>query len=256
MDSKGLLFENVLRGHVMRLNFYEADCLCKIEDFKDICNLYCEIITLGIQAKERQIKEEYCAFNEADLEEKYSKLHLFKYRMDLLLLCCISEVWEQDLYVFLKEALKSKEDFVKEKIYSEHFKTSSSSNDIESLISSLSNNDYNTVKQIYKDIFDIDIDEFPLINEMRDFANAIKHGLGYSLKRLKNKLGEKLFLNRSICSIDENGKIGFIKGIDVIHTTLNSETLDTEGKLQEYTNAVEKFWLYINKKINLGDCEK
>lgn len=248
----------------MRLNFYEADCFSKIRDFEDICNTYNEIISLGIQVKEEQIQEnfeKYCK-DETYLEEENDRLNLFKYRMELLLLCCLSEAWEQNLYVFLKEAIKQKSERIKEKndkfMHFEREKDNKKNKkDLCDLIEEIeNNNDYKIVKKLYEKIFDINIEKNQKIKEMRELVNAIKHGPGRSLNNIKksdNSDNDDIFLYSKFSKYIENGKKYSTKEIDVFHTTLNIESLNVEGKLNEYFESIKELWIDMNKKIRLGE---
>lgn len=234
----------------MQLNFYKANCLCKIDDFCDICNLYNEIINIGLEVKEKQVLEAFNSTDESELEEYCNKLELFKYRMELLLLCCLSETWEQNLHVLLIEALKTKEDCVRGKLDSDYLKVCGKKENVEKLISEiLIDNNYNNVKRIYKYIFDIDIDAFSSIKEMRNFVNAIKHGVGRSLDSLKNNIGDSLFLNSTIGELSKNGETKFIKEFDIEPATLLNKTIHTEGLLQKYLECIKDSWSIINDKL-------
>ena len=219
----------------MKFNFNEMDCLLRIDDFRDICDVYSEIISFGINEKKRIITKCYmeCGEDETYAEEENRKLALFEYRMEALLLCCLSEVWEQNLFVLLKETIGRKE--IKES----------------DMPFELNDNNYGKIKGLYQKLFDINLDDYLLIKEMRDLVNVIKHGPGYSLESLKVKLGDELFLASNMDIIESDGTIRKIKEIEFSHTTLSERTLNIKGKLQEYLIEVEKSLFDINTNINL-----
>lgn len=86
---------------------------------------------------------------------------------------------------------------------------------------------------------------------MRNLVNTIKHGLGRSIEKIRKEKCDDTFLDSQISRVDDNGQCYCLKEIDVSHTTLNSEALNVDGKLQEYFKAVKEFWFELNKIIKL-----
>lgn len=238
----------------MRITYNEAACIYTTEDFQNICNMYHEIISLGMKEKIKSLENDFAKMNydENILEEEYQEMCLFKYRMDLLLICCLSEVWEQNLFTLLNENIKN---LKTEK--SSNGNVSSKSKDSKKAIENKlheikNNNDYGKVKELYKELFKFDIDKYEKIEEMRYLVNAIKHGLGSSLDKLKRSKEDSLFFDSDILKYDENEKEYYKKEIEVTNTTLNSKVLNVDGKLEEYCHALKEFWLDLNATLYSG----
>lgn len=218
----------------MKLTYHDVVKSCTIDDFCDICNMYTEIVLLGIKEKEKLIKQNYAALSECDetcIEDEYRKLNLFKYRCELLLICCLSEVWEQNLFLLLKN------------IYDDpQIRLSGQRKPVI--------NSYDIIKQLCKEWLNTDIDSYKTISEMRRFTNTIKHGLGRSLEKLEQEIGESIYLDSNWGKIESCGQKQTYKEIAFACGTLNAETLNATGKLQEFVAAVEMFWIDLNNEVN------
>ena len=147
--------------------------------------------------------------------EEIEDLRNLSYSMKLMNICCLSETWEQDLYNFLKE---------------------------KGLIS-LNSNDYFNTKKLFEQIYpNCAISNYPLIVEMRALVNAIKHGEGSSLTNIRRMTGDTILADSNIGIMDDNGDIHKKKQIYFDNNTLTSRTLNVDGKLKTYINAIVDFW--------------
>ena len=138
-----------------------------------------------------------------------------EYSMKLMNICCLCETWEQDLYNFLKE---------------------------KGLIE-VRSNDYARTKQIFENNYpECRISGYPLIGEMRALVNAIKHGEGNSFSNLRRLTADSILADSNIGVVDESGVVVRKKEIEFDSNTLTSRTLNVEGKLEAYSEALVSFW--------------
>jgi len=137
------------------------------------------------------------------------------YSMKLMNICCLSETWEQDLYNFLKE---------------------------KGLIL-IHSNDYRNTKRIFEEAYPTcAISNYPKIEEMRTLVNAIKHGEGNALTNIRRITSDTILADSNFSVVDENGIETKKKQIEFDGNTLTSKTLNVDGKLQTYSDAIVKFW--------------
>lgn len=200
-----------------KITFEEVEKALRLDSYKQIAEEYPKLIK---EAYEHRWAEISAPFEEAGedpvdwLEEEKDLLALFKYRMSLMVICCFSEFFEQDLCNYF---LDNGEHFDKGCIFKE-------------LVSALDR------------VYHINVSDFPKIGEMHELVNAIKHGDGRSLENIKRALGESVLADscHGYC-IDEN-KTKAGKQSDFDRQTLTTITLNVEGKLQEYCSEVLRLW--------------
>ena len=77
---------------------------------------------------------------------------------------------------------------------------------------------------------------------MRALVNAIKHGEGSSLTNIRRMTADTILADSNIGIMDDNGDIHKKKQIDFDNNTLTSRTLNVDGKLKTYINAIVDFW--------------
>ncbi len=112
-------------------------------------------------------------------------------------------------------------------------------------------NNYGIVKKAIKNSFQIDLDTYTEIKDMRNLVNAIKHGNGSSYREFKLDHGNKTFADSVFIKVeDENGEIirALPKKVDL--NTLTSEVLEIGNKVQVYYDAIEKMWMDLSDKRN------
>lgn len=191
--------------------------MLRIQRYKDIAN-YDKVVTRGIDAMWKDLcdKVEGNDVDPTDIfSEELETLQNTLYSMRLMNICCLSETWEQDLYNYLKE---------------------------KGLITVLSN-DYARTKQIFERAYPAcGISNYPEIEEMRALVNAIKHGEGNSLTNIRRLTSDAILADSHIGEISESGAVTKIKQIEFDSGTLTSQTLNVDGKLQIYSDAIVKFW--------------
>lgn len=200
-----------------KINFESVMQEIRIKRYKDIAN-YNTVIDLGIDAMWKELCSQ---INSPDIDptdvfaEEVEYLKNLEYSMKLMNICCLSETWEQDLYNFLKE---------------------------KGLITVLSN-DYARTKQIFETAYPTcAISNYPQIVEMRALVNAIKHGEGNSLNNIRRLTADTILADSNIGSADERGFITKKKEIEFDNNTLTSRTLNIDGKLEAYSDALVGFW--------------
>ena len=189
----------------------------RINRYKEIAK-YDKVIDKGIEAMWKELTSQVTTpdVDPTDIfDEEMENLQNLEYSMKLMNICCLSETWEQDLYGFLKE---------------------------KGLITVFSN-DYKNTKRIFETAFPTcAISNYPLIEEMRALVNAIKHGEGNSLNNIRRITSDAILADSNIGVADENGVVTRRKQIEFDPNTLTSKTLNVDGKLQIYSDAVVTFW--------------
>lgn len=189
----------------------------RMQKFKDILN-YDKVVELGINAMWKDLCEQIKTpdIDPTDIfSSEVEQLQNLEYSMKLMNICCLSELWEQELYNFLKE---------------------------KGLITVYSN-DYSRTKQIFENAYPgCEISNYPMIVEMRTLVNAIKHGEGRALTDIRNLTSDSILADSNIGMEDEHGTVTKKKQIEFDNNTLTSKTLNVEGKLQAYSDAVVLFW--------------
>ena len=142
-------------------------------------------------------------------------LRNIEYSMKLMNICCLSETWEQDLFSFIKE---------------------------KGLTESHSN-DYNVTRRRFEEEYtSCLISNYPLIVEMRALVNAIKHGEGNSFNNIRRITSDSILADSNLGVMDESGVVHRKKQIEFDSNTLTSRTLNVDGKLEIYSDAIVKFW--------------
>ena len=97
----------------------------------------------------------------------------------------------------------------------------------------------------------VTIDKNSIIIEMRKVVNAIKHGKGDSLNYIIGKCGDNILSDSSLGeSYNGIDKPKMIKQIKFDENTLTSKTLNLNGKLKTYHDAIIEFWKNIFKKMD------
>ena len=201
-----------------QLNYREIQKALRIEKYKNIAN-YDKVVDLGINAMWEDLCEKVHGQNIDPTElfdVELENLKDLEYSMKLMNICYLSELWEQDLYSFLKE---------------------------EGLIE-VSSNEYRATKRILEQNFPTcAISNFPKIVEMRTLVNAIKHGEGNAFTAIRQATNETILADSNIGIADESGTVTKKKQVEIDgNNALTGRTLNVDGKLQEYSSAVVDFW--------------
>ncbi len=189
----------------------------RLQRYKDIAS-YNNVVSLGIDTMWKQLCDKIDSkdIDPTDIfDVELENLKNIEYSMKLMNICCLSETWEQDLFNFLKE---------------------------KGLTESRSN-DYSETKASFEEEYEeCKISNYPLIVEMRALVNAIKHGEGRSLTNIRRMTGDSILADSNIGEVDEHGEISKRKQIEFDGNTLTSRTLNVDGKLEIYSDAIVKFW--------------
>jgi len=200
-----------------KISFEDMMKSIRIQKYKDIAS-YDTVLNRGISA----MWQDLCAqittpeIDPTDIfSDEMEYLKNLEYSMKLMHICCLSETWEQDLYNFLKE---------------------------KGLITILSN-DYPRTKQIFESAYPTcQISNYPIIAEMRALVNAIKHGEGNSLNNIRRLTSDAILADSNLGIADESGNVIKKKELEFDNNTLTSRTLNVDGKLQLYSDALIGFW--------------
>lgn len=205
------------------LTYEEIMNSIKIQKYKDFLD-YDKIVDLGINAMWKDLCSQ---IKSSDIDptdifaNEVENLKNIEYSMKLMNVCCLSEIWEQDLYNFLKE---------------------------KGLIVVLSN-DYQNIKRIFEQEYPTcKISNYPQIQEMRALVNAIKHGEGNSLSNIRRITSDTILADSNFGEENSNGEIIKKKQIEFDNNTLTSRTLNVDGKLQTYCDTLVKFWEDVFEK--------
>jgi len=191
--------------------------MLRIQRYKEIAN-YDKVIDLGIGSMWKDLCSKVTTpdTDPTDIfSDEVENLQHLEYSMKLMNICCLSETWEQDLYNFLKE---------------------------KGLIL-IHSNDYRNTKRIFEEAYPTcAISNYPKIEEMRTLVNAIKHGEGNALTNIRRITSDTILADSNFSVVDENGIETKKKQIEFDGNTLTSKTLNVDGKLQTYSDAIVKFW--------------
>lgn len=208
------------------LTYSQAKRLIRIDSYREIAEEYEKILNLGIEARWNKSASLYENTDLDPADEAYDEvelLRLFKYRMSLMLICCLCETWEQDLFNFLKE---------------------------EGILVS-TNNEYGAVKSCFNSYFThLSLDNYSKIKEMRDFVNAIKHGKGRSFENIKHLLGDSILADSNLGYIAEDGSEHIHKQIKYDDNVLTSITINPNGKIKEYYDSILDFWQDVFNELD------
>ena len=196
-----------------KISFQEAMKKYKLQDYDDIAYEYEKIINLGIE----RYWDNLCCCEEEDksnvFDEEAEMLNLFKYRIKLLILCCLCETWEQDLYCFLQERNFINTDDLKQIKYS---------NFCEAYEKSMNNkiSNYN-------------------IENVRNIVNVIKHGNGCSLKKIveNNNYG----LNEKYIKYDYHSFDDYLNKYSI--NFLRDSILELDGIIKDFNSSIKRFWI-------------
>lgn len=199
------------------ISYEEMVQMLRIQRYQEIAN-FDKVVDLGIDALWQRLCSQVDS-SELDPTEIFDgemeSLRNVEYSMKLMNICCLSETWEQDLYNFLKE---------------------------KGLIE-VRSNDYSQTKQIFESHYpECAIANYSEIREMRALVNAIKHGEGNSFSNLRRITADTILADSNIGEMNEHGEILKKKQIEFDQNALTSRTLNVEGKLQLYSDALVKFW--------------
>lgn len=191
--------------------------MLRIQRYKEMAN-YDKVINIGIDTMWKNLCE---SITDPDIDptdifdNEMENLKNLEYSMKLMNICCLSETWEQDLYNFLKE---------------------------KGLIEVFSN-DYRNTKKIFEQAYPTcAISNYPQIEEMRALVNAIKHGEGNSLTNIRRLTSDSILADSNIAVEDKDGRLIRKKILEFDCSTLTSRTLNVDGKLQIYIDAIVDFW--------------
>ena len=200
-----------------KINYEAMMKMLRIQRYREIAQ-YDKVINLGINAMWKDLCDKVTTpdIDPADIfDEEVVNLQHLDYSMKLMNICCLSETWEQDLYNFLKE---------------------------KGLIEVYSN-DYRITKKIFEQAYpSCAISNYPKIEEMRTLVNAIKHGEGNSLTNIRRLTSDAILADSNWGVEDDSGKVIKKKQIEFDGNTLTSKTLNVDGKLQIYSEAIVEFW--------------
>ena len=200
-----------------KITYKKMNQLLRIQKYKEIAN-YDKVVNLGVNTMWKDLCSKITTPDIDPTEifdEEMENLKNIKYSMKLMNICCLSETWEQDLYNFLKE---------------------------KGLIQIYSN-DYKNTKRIFECAYpSCAISNYPKIEEMRTLVNAIKHGEGNALTNIRRITSDSILADSNIGVADQNGVVTKKKQIEFDCNTLTSRTLNVEGKLQIYSDAIVEFW--------------
>ena len=225
----------------MRIGYQEILRCVRFDDYEDIKN-YIKIIKNGIEFEWKKHSQEVSG-DESALDEKAAQLQLFEYRMKAMQLCCLIEVWEQDLFNFLYE-IATKEN------NTELLRKLTNSKNSNAYL----DNDYGKhLTEAYKFLYDKQISEVSDIDDIRNIVNAIKHGTGKSLVKLKEKLGDAILADSNLGFVTADGNVEHYKQADYDVNTLTSIVLNLDGKVEEAHIQIVKFW---NKTYEFEDVRK
>ena len=200
-----------------RFNYELMMQMLRKERYKEIAN-YDKVVNLGIHAMRKELCDKVPSLDvdPADIfADEVEELQNLMYSMKLMNICCLSETWEQDLYNFLKE---------------------------KGLIR-VNSNDYSNTKRIFEQAYPTcAISRYPKIIEMRALVNAIKHGEGNALSTIRRMTSDEILADSNLGIINENGEVQRKKQIEFDNNTLTSRTLNVDGKLKIYSDAIVEFW--------------
>ena len=189
----------------------------RLQRYKDIAE-YDKVVDHGINEMWKELCDKVTTPDIDPTDIFSEEVEYFKnlsYSMKLMNICCLSETWEQDLYNFLKE---------------------------KGLIT-VRSNDYSRTKQIFETAYPTCvISNYPMIAEMRALVNAIKHGEGNSLNNIRRLTEDAILADSNIGVVDERGVFTKKKEIEFDDNTLTSRTLNIDGKLRLYSDALIGFW--------------
>ena len=163
---------------------------------------------------------------EGKIAERYYLLSTTRYRVIAMWICCLCEVWEQQLQLFLKLEKQNG-----------------------NLMDNYELARWNQVKRAYWE-YGIDFEKFSSwqkLNELRLLVNVIKHGEGGSEKSLR-RIRPDLFI------VEKYDKFSFF------HSSLITRTLNLiESDIDGFANAIIEFWeyfpsdSYLYKKENINN---
>lgn len=146
---------------------------------------------------------------ESKLAKRYFLLKTTQYRMIAMWICCLCEVWEQQLQIILKLEYEN--------------------GDL--LIKSIPDK-WAEVKKIYFE-HTINFEEFPdwkTLDEMRLLVNVIKHGEGFSEEKLRQKRPELFMVND-------------YDGFSIYHSALITQTLNlNKADIDKFSDCIIEFW--------------
>lgn len=199
------------------LDYQVAMELLRKQRYEDIAN-YDMVVKLGIDAMWKELceKAEGSGVDPVIVfEDEMENLRNIEYSMRLMNICCLSETWEQDLYNFLKEKR----------------------------LITVASNDYANTKRLFEQAYPTCvISNYPEIVEMRALVNAIKHGEGNSLNNIRRITADSILADSNLGEMNESGDVVRKKQIEFDNNTLTSRTLNVDGKLKIYSDAIVRFW--------------
>lgn len=199
------------------LDYQVAMELLRKQRYEDIAS-YDMVVKLGIDAMWKELCEKAEASGVDPVivfEDEMENLRNIEYSMRLMNICCLSETWEQDLYNFLKEKR----------------------------LITVASNDYANTKRLFEQAYPTCvISNYPEIVEMRALVNAIKHGEGNSLNNIRRITSDSILADSNLGEMNESGDVVRKKQIEFDNNTLTSRTLNVDGKLKIYSDAIVRFW--------------
>ena len=200
-----------------QIGYEEMRKMLRLQRYRDIAS-YEKVVGLGIDSMWGELCSKITT-PDVDPTEIFSEemeyLRNLEYSMKLMNICCLSETWEQDLYSYLHE----------------------------NGLTTVRSNDYANIKRIFEQHYSsCAISNYPKIIEMRALVNAIKHGEGNSLTNVRALTSDSILADSNVGVEDETGSVTKIKQIEFDPNTMTSRTLNVDGKLQEYSDAIVKFW--------------
>ena len=214
----------------MEISYEEMLKCVRFDDYENIRN-YINIIKNGMDLEWKNYSKTFEG-DESALEEKAADLQLFEYRMNAMQLCCLIEVWEQDLFNFLYGIA------VRENNIELQQKLTFSSNSV----MQPDNNYGKKLANAYKFFYGKAISEVSTVEDSRNIVNAIKHGAGQSFAKLKEILGNEILADSNLGYISADGNIERYKQANYDVNTLTSKVLNLDGKIEKAYDEIVTFW--------------
>lgn len=213
----------------MKIGYDDILKSIRYSDYENIKN-YGIIIEKGIVVEWNKFYSDNKDYDSV-VDEKAEEIQLLKYRMMAMQMCCLIEVWEQDLFNYLYDIgqKESNTELIQVLTYSRSTK-------------SYLDNRYETIEKGYQILYNVSMTNISNMKYLRRIVNAIKHGSGRDFEKIKEEIGEGILADSNFGRINEDGFIERFKQVKYDNNTLTSIVLNLEGKVEESYNAIIKFW--------------
>ena len=201
----------------------------RFDEYKNISD-YAGIIKRAIDIEWHDFYDIY-KDDDCVVDEKAHVMQMFQYRTNAMVLCCMIQVWEQDLFNFLYEiAVEETDNDLLRKLKSEK-------DSVEYF-----DNNYSKVEAVYQHLYMVSISSISNMKEFRDIVNSIKHGAGKSFETVKNVLGGSILADSNIGEVDTKGVVRRYKQENFDKNTLTSRVLNLDDKIEGAYKEILKFW--------------